>query len=146
MKTFHLHHSGRALYTLIQPSTGKASPPVVHRVLMGSDLEKGEVTQLFVPGGWWKASEIPAEDLRLLQGSEAHALRERIGCLISEVVVPGWTVSQHQFLTEDKVGCLLAQVLRYGTCVLTTSQLRALWGGTEGWQAYTVYLHGAPTQ
>lgn len=67
---------------------------------MGSDLTKGEVTQLFVPGGWWKASEIPEEDLSLMEG---ETLRDRVGCLISEVVVPGWNPEQHQFLTEEKV-------------------------------------------
>jgi predicted cupin superfamily sugar epimerase len=70
---------------------------------MGPDPSKGEVTQLFVPGGWWKASEMPKEDLLLLDGSDAGDLKERIGCLISEVVVPGWTPEQHQFLTEEKV-------------------------------------------
>lgn len=78
---------------------------MVHRIVMGSDLSAGEVTQLFVPGGWWKASEIPDEDLLLLDAPEAADLREHIGCLISEVVVPGWTIEQHQFLTEDKVRC-----------------------------------------
>lgn len=52
--------------------------------------------QLFVPGGWWKASEIPDEDLK---GSD----KERIGCLISEVVVPGWQPEQHIFLDQEKV-------------------------------------------
>lgn len=73
---------------------------------MGSDLNKGEVTQLFVPGGWWKASEIPEDDLRLLKALDSDALADSIGCLISEVVVPGWTIDQHSFLTEDKVGCM----------------------------------------
>ena len=70
---------------------------------MGSDTSKGEVTQLFVPGGWWKASEMPKDDLLLLDNSQAENLKERLGCLISEVVVPGWTPEQHQFLTEEKV-------------------------------------------
>lgn len=48
---------------------------------MGSDLAGGEVLQLFVEGGWWKASEHPAED----RGGE----EERTGALVSEVVVPG---------------------------------------------------------
>lgn len=61
------------------------------------------MTQLFVPGGWWKASEIPEEDLLLLQAPDASGLEERIGCLISEVVVPGWTPEQHEWLDEAKV-------------------------------------------
>ena len=47
---------------------------------MGENVEKGEVRQLIVEGGWWKASELPEEDL---EGDD----KERIGCLISEVVV-----------------------------------------------------------
>jgi predicted cupin superfamily sugar epimerase len=51
MQTFHIHHAGRALYTLIAPPTGPGAEPVVCRVVMGSDPSKGELTQLFVPGG-----------------------------------------------------------------------------------------------
>lgn len=71
---------------------------------MGPNSSLGEVTQLFVPGGYWKASEIPEEDMLLLGGREDNDLKERIGCLISEVVVPGWNPDQHQFIDEDKVG------------------------------------------
>ena len=102
-QTFHIHHAGRALYTLIAPSSDKAKRPNVQKVVMGSDISKGEVTQLFVPGGWWKASEIPEDDLRLLDSPQSEDLHERIGCLISEVVVPGWTIDQHSFLTQEKV-------------------------------------------
>jgi predicted cupin superfamily sugar epimerase len=70
---------------------------------MGPDVLNGEVTQLYVPGGWWKASEIPEEDMLLLDAPNADdQLRERIGCLISEVVVPGWEPSQHAFVDEEK--------------------------------------------
>lgn len=68
---------------------------------MGPNIDKGEVLQLFVPGGWWKASEIPEEDLRSVEGSEEE--KERVGCLISEVVVPGWIPEQHQFIDLQKV-------------------------------------------
>lgn len=112
VKTFHIHHAGRALYTLISPSADKGKGPTVRKVVMGSDLSKGEVTQLFVPGGWWKASEIPEDDLRLLKDPDSDALKEHIGCLISEVVVPGWTIDQHSFLTEDKVGRILIALSR----------------------------------
>lgn len=67
---------------------------------MGNDPSRGEVTQLFVPGGWWKCSEIPREDLELV---EKGYDKERIGALVTEVVVPGWTPDQFAFLTEDKV-------------------------------------------
>lgn len=46
---------------------------------MGSDSSRGEVRQLVVEGGWWKASEIPEEDL-----NDEAADRDKIGCLISE--------------------------------------------------------------
>lgn len=68
---------------------------------MGSDVANGEVTQLYVPGGWWKASEIPADDLKCLE--EQGKDKEYIGCLISEIVVPGWNPQQHQFIDLEKV-------------------------------------------
>nr|XP_019050770.1 hypothetical protein I302_01212 [Kwoniella bestiolae CBS 10118]OCF29700.1 hypothetical protein I302_01212 [Kwoniella bestiolae CBS 10118] len=120
--TFHLHHAGRALYTLIKPPSSPAETPAIHRVILGPNPSQGEVTQLFVPGGWWKASEIPDEDLLLLDAPDAKEakLDERIGCLISEVVVPGWNPDQHQFIDEDK--------------------LKTMWGGKEGWEQYVKYI------
>ena len=75
----------------------------MHRVILGPDVKNGEVTQLFVPGGWWKASEIPEEDLLLLDAPSAGGLKEQIGCLITEVVIPGWTPDQHKFISEEIV-------------------------------------------
>nr|XP_019007844.1 uncharacterized protein I206_07478 [Kwoniella pini CBS 10737]OCF46625.1 hypothetical protein I206_07478 [Kwoniella pini CBS 10737] len=120
--TFHLHHSGRALYTLIKPPSSSGETPTIHRIVLGSNPSQGEVLQLFVPGGWWKASEIPDEDLLLLDAPDAREARlnERIGCLISEVVVPGWNPDQHQFIDEDK--------------------LKAMWGGKDGWEQYSKYI------
>lgn len=82
-QTFHLHHSGRSLYTLVRPSTTPGVPPEIKNVIMGENVEAGEVRQLFVEGGWWKASEMPEDDLKDLGDGE------RRGALISEVVVPG---------------------------------------------------------
>ena len=65
---------------------------------MGANIAAGELLQLYVPGGWWKASEIPAEDLQGVEGER----KDRVGCLISEVVCPGWTIDQHKFLTKEK--------------------------------------------
>ncbi|WWD20798.1 hypothetical protein CI109_105275 [Kwoniella shandongensis] len=121
--TFHLHHSGRALYTLIKPpsSSEPSAKPTIHRFVMGPNPSLGEVTQLFVPGGWWKASEIPDEDLLLLDSPSGNEqLRDKMGCLISEVVVPGWNPDQHQFIDEDK--------------------LKAMWGGEPGWEQYSKYI------
>lgn len=52
-------------------------------------------------GGWWKASEIPAEDLSSAEEG-GDDVRERTGCLISEVVVPGFDFQDHAFL--DRAG------------------------------------------
>lgn len=68
---------------------------------MGSNIAAGEVLQLYVPGGWWKASELLSEDL---QGAKDGSLdKGKVGSLISEIVVPGWTIEQHAFLTPEKV-------------------------------------------
>lgn len=77
--TYHLLHQGRARYTLIRPAgPDAATGPEVKHVVMGSDSSRGEVRQLVVEGGWWKASEIPEEDLA------ADVEKDQIGCLISE--------------------------------------------------------------
>ena len=81
---------------MIKPPVNDAKAQV-HRVVLGPNVLDGEVTQLFVPGGWWKASEIPEDDLKSTD-------KERIGCLISEVVVPGWQPEQHIFLDQEQVG------------------------------------------
>ncbi|GAA5884308.1 hypothetical protein JCM16303_003629 [Sporobolomyces ruberrimus] len=92
--TYHLHHSGRSLYTLLRPSSTPGQKPEIKQIVVGDDVEKGETRQLIVEGGWWKASELPGEDL---EGGD----EERIGCLISEVVVPGFDWHDHAFLTEE---------------------------------------------
>lgn len=89
--------------------------------MLGLNVEEGEVPQLFVPGGWWKASELPDEDVRLASGPDG---KERVGCLITEVVVPGWTPDQHIFIDEDK--------------------LKGMWNGKAGWEEFTPYLSSAP--
>lgn len=102
-QTFHIHHSGRSLYTLIKPPSSPDEKPIVKRVIMGANIAAGELLQLYVPGGWWKASEIPAEDLEKASAEDAN---DKVGCLISEVVCPGWTIDQHKFLTKEKVSRL----------------------------------------
>ncbi|GAA5994336.1 Cff1p [Rhodotorula paludigena] len=90
--TYHTLHQGRARYTLVRPTTDGSKPEIKH-VVMGADSEKGETRQLVVEGGWWKASEVPEEDLK--EGKE-----DETGCLISEVVVPGFSFDDHKFLTK----------------------------------------------
>ncbi|GAA5963836.1 hypothetical protein JCM3765_004035 [Sporobolomyces pararoseus] len=92
--TYHLLHNGRARYTLLRPSASKGGKPEIKQVTVGEDIENGELRQLIVEGGWWKASELPEEDLKA--GEE-----EKTGCLISEVVVPGFDWHDHAFLTEN---------------------------------------------
>ncbi|GAA5946357.1 hypothetical protein JCM10213_006538 [Rhodosporidiobolus nylandii] len=97
--TFHTLHQGRTLYTLVKPLPADAPEgalPEIKNVVMGEDSSKGEVRQLLVEGGWWKASEIPAEDL-------ASGDKDSVGALISEVVVPGFSFEDHQFLSEEKL-------------------------------------------
>lgn len=60
--------------------------PIIKHIVMGEDIQKGEVRQLFVEGGWWKSSEIPLEDM---PSSNESVDSETRGALISEVVVPG---------------------------------------------------------
>ena len=72
----HYYHLGDPIrYTLIYPD-GK-----VEQVIMGSDVTKGELLQLMVKGGIWKASELlPGEN-----PSESYGYG-----LISEAVSPGF--------------------------------------------------------
>lgn len=86
-QTMHLHHSGRAVYTLIEASPKPGKAPEVKQVVMGEDASKGETRQLMVDGNWWKVSEIPKEDLEAVEKGQVDP--ERVGCLISEVVAPG---------------------------------------------------------
>ncbi|KAJ9094119.1 hypothetical protein QFC19_008071 [Naganishia cerealis] len=120
--TFHIHHSGRSLYTLIKPPSSEEQKPIVKWVIMGSDIAAGELLQLYVPGGWWKASEIPSEDLANASEEE----KKKVGCLISEIVCPGWTIEQHKFLTKEK--------------------LQDMWHGETGWEEYQKYLRGMPVE
>ncbi|BGP39202.1 hypothetical protein JCM10450v2_003157 [Rhodotorula kratochvilovae] len=91
--TYHLLHQGRARYTLLRPAADGKGKPEMKIVVMGADAARGEVRQLVVEGGWWKASEVPEEDLK--DGEE-----DSTGCLISEVVVPGFSFDDHKFLTR----------------------------------------------
>lgn len=43
--TWHIHHAGRAEYTLLYPGKDGA-PPRVEVVVMGTDQAKGEVKQV----------------------------------------------------------------------------------------------------
>ncbi|KAL6305478.1 RmlC-like cupin domain-containing protein [Sparassis latifolia] len=88
--TMHVLHQGRAEYTLITPG----SPPRVEKQIMGFNILAGEVLQLLVPSGVWKMS-------RLLPADISAPDPERVGCLITEVVFPGFAWQDHGFLTKE---------------------------------------------
>ena len=111
----HVLHQGRAEYTLITPG----NPPNVERKVrdcrhicnfgtrklmvlqvMGPNIHAGEVLQLIVPTGVWKMSCLLAEDRAAASSKEDE--KERYGCLITEVVFPGFAWEDHCFLTREE--------------------------------------------
>ncbi|KDQ64841.1 hypothetical protein JAAARDRAFT_167525 [Jaapia argillacea MUCL 33604] len=106
--TYHVLHQGRAEYTLIHPGT----PPRIEKKIMGTNTAAGEQLQLLVGTGVWKMSRILPDELASAKTEEE---KERVGCLITEVVVPGFDWEDHQFLT--------------------TTSLRQMFEGVEGGEA-----------
>ena len=99
----HVHHQGRATYTLIDPPVTPRGTPVIRQVTMGTNTAAGEVRQLFV-GNSWKRSEIPPEDLKAVQDGKTSP--DEVGCLITEVVAPGFVWEDHAFLTLEELHSL----------------------------------------
>ncbi len=66
----HVHHQGRAKYTIIYPPSATNPRVRVETVVMGTDASKGETLQLLV-GNAWKMSVIPEEDLTALENGRA---------------------------------------------------------------------------
>nr|VWP00852.1 Eukaryotic translation initiation factor 3 subunit G (eIF3g) (Eukaryotic translation initiation factor 3 RNA-binding subunit) (eIF-3 RNA-binding subunit) (Translation initiation factor eIF3 p33 subunit homolog) (eIF3 p33 homolog) [Ganoderma boninense] len=93
--TMHVLHQGRAEYTLITPGT----PPKVERKVMGPNIHAGEVLQLLVPTGVWKMSRLLPKDREAAASQEDG--KECYGCLITEVVFPGFVWQDHAFLTPS---------------------------------------------
>jgi predicted cupin superfamily sugar epimerase len=93
IQTYHVLHQGRVEYTLIHPD----SPPRIEKVVMGTDVAAGEQRQLLVGTGVWKMSQIPPKDL---SSANTDTEKNSIGCLITEVVVPGFHWEDHQYLTK----------------------------------------------
>ena len=133
---------------MIEPPSSREKEPTIHRIILGGDITKGEVSQLFVPGGWWKASEIPEEDRLLLEAADAGTeLKERIGCFISEIVIPGWVPDQHIFIDEEKVSLrppFCSGKKASGPELTVGVQLKDMWGGRDGWEVYEKYLKPGP--
>jgi len=92
--TYHVLHQGRAEYTLITPVTG--GPPKIEVKVMGTG--PGAHRQLLVGKGIWKKSRILSEDMALGKSDQD---KERIGCLITEVVVPGFHWEDHAFMKKE---------------------------------------------
>ncbi|KAI0674196.1 RmlC-like cupin domain-containing protein [Trametes maxima] len=95
--TMHVLHQGRAEYTLITPG----GPPTVEKKIMGPNIHAGELLQLLVPTGIWKMSRLLEQDLNTTATSRSDA-KETTGCLITEVVFPGFAWEDHDFLTRKK--------------------------------------------
>ncbi|RPD65372.1 hypothetical protein L226DRAFT_543331 [Lentinus tigrinus ALCF2SS1-7] len=98
--TMHVLHQGRAEYTLVTPG----SPPKVERKVMGPNIHAGEVLQLLVPTGVWKMSRLLEEDLA---STSTESSNDHWGCLITEVVFPGFAWEDHAFLTKEGLEELL---------------------------------------
>lgn len=101
-KTMHVLHQGRSEYVLIYPAhhpTYSSPRPTVRRIVMGPNTAAGEVRQLYVESGVWKKSSLLKEDLEDV--SSGRADKERVGCLISEVVVPGFDWKDHRWMRRS---------------------------------------------
>ncbi|KAI0746647.1 RmlC-like cupin domain-containing protein [Daedaleopsis nitida] len=97
--TMHVLHQGRAEYTLITPG----EPPKIERKVMGPNIHAGELLQLLVPTGVWKMSRMLEEDLA---GASDEAAKDHCGCLITEIVFPGFAWEDHAYLTLEELAKL----------------------------------------
>ncbi|KAG8901499.1 hypothetical protein FRB99_005275 [Tulasnella sp. 403] len=121
--TMHVHHQGRSEYTLISArpqGAGEDWVPNVTTRVMGPYPAQGETRQLFVEGGVWKMSRIPEADLAFATSGDG----EKVGCLISEVVAPGFVWDDHEWMTMDVLRDLFknapdaeAQIKRYSVYI-----------------------------
>ncbi|KAJ7206465.1 hypothetical protein C8J57DRAFT_1258512 [Mycena rebaudengoi] len=90
--TYHIHHQGRGAYTLITPG---------HE---GSAARPREGRDAYAPGGYGCV-----EDVASLNADVATE-DENAGCLITEVVVPGWVPREdHNFLTLEGVAVVMSK-------------------------------------
>lgn len=100
-QTYHVLHQGRVEYTLITPG----NPPTVEKKIMGTGPD--ETRMLLVGTGVWKMSKLLSEDL---MQAKTEVEKKKLGCLITEVVVPGFHWEDHKFLTKDELLELLKDV------------------------------------
>ncbi|KAJ3573605.1 hypothetical protein NP233_g2327 [Leucocoprinus birnbaumii] len=97
--TYHVLHQGRAEYTMIIPET----PPKVEKKIMGNNISAGETRLLIVGSGVWKMSKLMDEELSYARTDEDKG---KVNCLITEVVIPGFTWEDHHIVTEVELANL----------------------------------------
>ena len=67
---------------------------------MGPNIHAGEVLQLLVGSGVWKMSRLLEDDIAATISNEDA--KDHCGCLITEVVFPGFAWEDHCFLTREE--------------------------------------------
>jgi hypothetical protein len=80
----HYHQLGAPIKYIIVSPDG-----VLAEKVLGPDIQDGQLLQMLVPGGWWKAS-------RICDSKEDYAL-------ISEAVAPGFEYADNEIATEALV-------------------------------------------
>ncbi|KAJ8095747.1 hypothetical protein PM082_022854 [Marasmius tenuissimus] len=92
---YHMHHQGRMEYTLITPG----SPPKIETKVLGSDTSKGESRMIVVDPEVWKFARLLPEDLE-----DEEKAKE--GCLMTMLLVPGFSLEDHEFMTPESLKAL----------------------------------------
>lgn len=78
----HYFHAGSSITYILVDLEGK-----LHKVKLGLDLSKGEIPQLLVPGGYWKAAILEAGEYGLL----------------GEAVAPGFDYRDMTIAKQDNI-------------------------------------------
>ena len=108
---------------------------------MGTNVAAGEKLQLLVGSNVWKKSKLLDEDISRARACLSFTLRAALllmrrtradaaesdaaqfdstGCLITEVVFPGFHWEDHKYLTA--------------------AELEGMWGGKAGWEAWSDFV------
>jgi len=110
----HLHHRGKARYVLLHADEWAAAGKIpgdcrIETYVVGEDVEEGEKLQWVVEGGKYKASYLidAGKNVNVREGDDGET---GVGCLISEVVVPGFEFTDHDFLTWERLVELVGEV------------------------------------
>jgi hypothetical protein len=78
--------------------------PRIENKILGANKAADETRLLVVGPGVWKMSELLDEDL---SGAVTEEEKDRVNCLMTEIVVPGFDWKDHQFMTETGLKDLL---------------------------------------